>query len=91
MDFTTELIQGRAMISHLEIARLFQLPAPTIQACFQAFKLLDGQNDTVLIDGDTYWVDDVAFFELYCELDLPEALGQAVLTALGHFRTVEAA
>jgi hypothetical protein len=27
----------------------------------------------------------------YCELDLPEALGQAVLTALGHFRTVEVA
>ena len=90
------LINEKRSINHFDIARMFSLNPAAVASFLDHYKTLDGQKDTVFVDPPTElpqmrWATDVAFYALYSELNLNEALGQAVLHALGHFESKEAA
>lgn len=86
--FFTKIINGRAHVSHFEIARKFGLSPIVVCAALDHFALQDGQHDTVHREGFLRWADDIAFYALMSDLNLPEYLSQAVLASLGHFQEV---
>lgn len=86
VDFKTFVINGKRHISHHEIARIFDLNPAVVAGLLDDFQWEDGQGDTVYFCNRTFWADHHAFYALAASLDLGEALMQAVLMALGHFR-----
>jgi hypothetical protein len=85
--FSTKILAGRTRIAHSEIARLLNLHPWTIAAVLDAFRLEEGQGDTVVLgDSMVRYADDAAFYALGVALDLPEEVMQPVLFALGHYQ-----
>ena len=84
--FSTRILSGRTRISHSEIARVFGLNPSHVATMLDAFRLEDGQGDTVILSGSMVrYADDTAFHALGVALDLNDEVMQPVLAALGYY------